>query len=136
MPSTVATCPTSWASSHTRASTWPSTRSVALPSLGSALPGGLNQLTSIATGGEAKHHGPWDPGEPFQALHPHPLPLFHFLQEPSICSLVFPGLRTCESWGPLQLRESREQAKMNFKDAHLLPKCGSNTPLPPSQCFL
>ena len=72
MPSTVATCPTSWASSHTRASTWPSTRSVALPSLGSALPGGLNQLTSIATGGEAKHHGPWDPGEPFQALHPHP----------------------------------------------------------------
>lgn len=96
-------------------------------------PWGLNQLTSIATGGEAKHHGPWDPGEPFQALHPHPLRLFHFLpQEPSICSLVFPGLRTRESWGPLQLRKSREQAKMNFKDAHLLPKCGSNTPLPPS----
>lgn len=80
---------------------------------------------------------PWDPGEPFQALDPHPLPFFHFLpQEPSICSLVFPGLRTCESWGPLQFRESREQAKLSFKDAHLLPKHGSNTPLPPSQCFL
>lgn len=82
VPSTMATCPTCWASFPTRASIWPSTRSVGSPPLspfffplgsahGPPIPVGLTQLNSRTRGdnpGVEKHHGPGDPGEPFQAL--------------------------------------------------------------------
>lgn len=139
VPSTVATCPTFWASSPTRASTWPSMRSVALPSLGGVCsPWGSESVDLHSYRWRSK--APWAMGSwgTFSGIGPPspailPLPTtrtFH------LYSLVFPGLRTCESWGPLQFRESREKAKLSFKDAHLLPKYGSNMPLPPSQCFL